>query len=109
MPETSLTALTASACWVVNWSDAGYDFTIQPFVPIDASTVRNAHETGVPGGAEIWNFTDAVVSPPVDSKATHSIPEVGSVEKTHVTHEKNTISESDAMIHTERVGELEPP
>ena len=109
MPETSLIALIVSEYWVVNWSDAGYDFTVHPLVPIDASTVRNAHVMGVPGGAEIWNLTDAVVSPPVDSKATHSIPEVGSVEKTHVTHEKNTISESDAMIHTERVGELEPP
>jgi len=64
---------------------------------------------GVPGGAEIWNFIDAVVSPPVDSNATHSIPVVGSVAKTHVTHEKNASNETDAIIHTERVGELEPP
>ena len=93
----------------MNWSDAGYDFTTQPFVPIDASTVRNAHVMGVPGGAEIWNFIDAVVSPPVDSNATHSIPVVGSVAKTHVTHEKNASNETDAIIHTERVGKLEPP
>ena len=53
MPETSLTALMVSEYWVVNWSDAGYDFTVHPLVPIDASTVRNAHVTGVPGGAEI--------------------------------------------------------
>jgi len=78
-------------------------------VSIDASTVRNAHVMGVPGGAEIWNFIDAVVSPPVDSNATHSIPVVGSVAKTHVTHEKNASNETDAIIHTERVGELEPP
>jgi hypothetical protein len=78
-------------------------------VPIDASTVRNAQVTGVPGGAVIWNFIIAVVSPPVDSNATHSIPVVGSVVKTHVTHEKNTRAETDAIIHTERVGELEPP
>jgi hypothetical protein len=34
---------------------------------------------------------------------------VGSVVKTHVTHEKNTSTETEAIIHTERVGELEPP
>jgi hypothetical protein len=109
MPETSLTALTISECWVVNWSDAGYDLTVQPFVPIDVSTVRKAHVTGVPRGAEIWNFTNADVSPPVDSNATHSIPVVWSVAKTHVTHEKNTSNETDAIIHTERAGELERP
>jgi hypothetical protein len=78
-------------------------------VPIDASTVRSAQVTGVPGGAVIWNFTIADVSPPVDSNATHSIPVVGSVTNTHVTHEKNTSTETDAIIHTERTDKPEPP
>jgi hypothetical protein len=109
MPETSLTALIVSEYCFVNWLDAGYDFTIQPFVPIEASTVRSAQVTGVPGGAVIWNFIIAVVSPPVDSNATHSIPVVWSVEKTHVTHEKNAITETDAMIQTVRADRPEPP
>ncbi|MEY3310292.1 MAG: hypothetical protein RL107_428 [Actinomycetota bacterium] len=109
MPETSLTALIVSEYWVVNWSDAGNDFTAQPFVPIEESTVRSAQVTGVPGGAVIWNFIIAVVSPPVDSNATHSIPVVWSVEKTHVTQEKNAIIKTDAKIHTVRADKFERP
>ncbi len=109
MPETSLTALIVSEYCFVNWLDAGYDLTTQPFVPIEESTVRSAHVTGVPGGAVIWNFIIAVVSPLVASNATHSIPVVWSVEKTHVTHEKNAITEMDAMIHTVRADRPEPP
>ena len=109
MPEISLTPFTVAEYWVVNWSDAGYDVTVHPFVPIDASTVRSAQVTGVPGGADIWNFIVAVVSPEVDSNATHSIPVVGSVVKTHATQEKKATSATVAMIHTDRTGEPEPP
>lgn len=80
-----------------------------PLVPIDASTVRRAHVTGVPGGAVIWNFIVDVVSPPVDSKATHSIPVVGSVEKTHAVHEKNATRAIEPAIHAVRTGLLDEP
>ena len=78
-------------------------------MPIDASTVRSAQVIGVPGGAVIWNVTIADVSLLVDSNATHSIPVVGSVEKTQVTHEKKAITETDAMIHTVRADRPGPP
>lgn len=110
MPAISLTALTASVYWVVNSSEAGKSRTTHPFVPIVESTVRRMQVTGVPGGAESWNVTvEVVVPPPEVSNATQSMPDVGSVAKTHAVHEKNATTSVPAMIHTGRDIVDEPP
>ena len=80
-----------------------------PFVPIDEPTVRIAQVTGVPGGAEIWNVTVALVPLVVDSNATHSIPDVGSVWNTQPTHAKKDTSVIDAIVQTARRDGVEPP
>ena len=108
MPEISLTPRSVAVCWVVNSDDAGYERMSQPLIPISKLVAFRAQVTGVPGGAVIWNFIVAVVSPPVVSYATHSIPVVGSVHITQVTHEKKAVRERIAMTHTER-GDVEPP